>query len=90
MNYISYIYYLSLGFDLPPIMLCANGVVVRTGSNTSILKHKMSYGAVLFTGRATLQPVTYLGIMATHGSRESENQVQEQTGETDCIDIVIL
>ena len=31
-------------------------------------------------GRAALQFVPYPGIVAAYGSRESKNQVQEQTG----------
>lgn len=33
-----------------------------------------------FVGRAALQLVSYRGIMAAYGSRESKNQVKEQTG----------
>ena len=33
-----------------------------------------------FVGRAALQLIPYLGVVATHGSRESENKVKKQTG----------
>ena len=40
-----------------------------------------SYGLChLVAGRAALQFVPYPGIVAAYGSRESKNQVQEQTG----------